>query len=289
MKKAETFSAPNSQQKAKGAQSDPNAHGTTGPIQTTFSDTMFGGPEQPNFVKTVTNVTGITQCTDLCSGNANCVAFTPNSIDWHRSDHRSSSIEGYYTPVENNRHGLLYLIKNMVTKINFSGTTLPLTATGVSFKSADNTGSTFSATARKEVIIAAGAIQSPALLQLSGIGDPAVLNAAGVKVVSPLVAVGKNLQEQTMNSLGAKGNGFNAGGTGPSDTIAFPNIDQVFGSSASTIRAGIKANLSSWAQSQAANALSANALTNIYNIQADLILNKNAPIVELFYDTGFPS
>jgi len=182
----------------------------------------------------------------------------------------------------------LILTTFMVTKINFSGTTVPLTATGIQFKSASNTGATFTATATKEVILAGGAINSPALLQLSGIGDPAVLNPLGIPVLSPLVAVGKNLQEQTMNSLGAHGNGFNKGGNGPSDVIAFPNIDQVFGSKSASIKAGIQANLSSWAVSQQGSAINSNALLNIYNVQADLIVNKSAPIVELFYDTGFP-
>jgi choline dehydrogenase-like flavoprotein len=291
MKKAETFSAPNSGQKAKGATSDPSAHGTTGPIQVTFSDTMFGGPEQPNFVKTITNLTGMPQCQDLSGGTAACVAFTPNSIDWHRSDHRSSSVEGYWTPVEGRRQGLTILTTYTVTKILFTGTAVPLTAKGINFKSSQNTGSTYTAFASKEVILAAGAIQSPALLQLSGIGDPIVLNPLGIQVLSPLVSVGLNLQEQTMNSLGARGNGFDAGGTGPSDCIGYPNLDQLYGSTqAAIVKKGIMANLTTWAQSQASagSVLSAQALQQVYAVQADQIVNKGAPVVELFYDTGFP-
>ncbi len=48
---------------------------------------------------------------------------------------------------------------------------------------------------RGEIIISAGAINSPQLLQLSGIGDPTVLAAAGVKVRRHLPAVGRNLQD----------------------------------------------------------------------------------------------
>ena len=46
-----------------------------------------------------------------------------------------------------------------------------------------------------EVICCAGAINSPQLLQLSGVGDPAHLEALGVDVVAPLPAVGRNLQD----------------------------------------------------------------------------------------------
>lgn len=91
-----------------------------------------------------------------------------------------------------------------------------------------------------------------------------------------------------MNSLGAGGN-FDDGGRGPSDAIAYPNIYQVFGDEAAASVSKIQSNLSSWASSQASSALSADALEQIYSIQADLIINHNAPIVELFFDTGYPA
>jgi choline dehydrogenase-like flavoprotein len=51
------------------------------------------------------------------------------------------------------------------------------------------------ATARAEVILAAGAIGSPHLLQLSGIGPGALLQAHGVEVIKDAPAVGTNLQD----------------------------------------------------------------------------------------------
>ena len=49
--------------------------------------------------------------------------------------------------------------------------------------------------ARKEVIICAGAYNSPQLLMVSGIGDQDELNAAGINVKQHLPGVGKNLQD----------------------------------------------------------------------------------------------
>jgi choline dehydrogenase len=46
-----------------------------------------------------------------------------------------------------------------------------------------------------EVLLCAGAVQSPHILQLSGIGDPDELTAHGVKVVKALKGVGANLQD----------------------------------------------------------------------------------------------
>lgn len=49
--------------------------------------------------------------------------------------------------------------------------------------------------AKKEIILSAGAIKSPHILQLSGIGDAAELKAAGIAALHDLPGVGKNLQE----------------------------------------------------------------------------------------------
>ena len=49
--------------------------------------------------------------------------------------------------------------------------------------------------AKKEVLLCAGSIGSPQLLQLSGIGPKQVLNNAGVEVVHELPGVGENLQD----------------------------------------------------------------------------------------------
>jgi choline dehydrogenase-like flavoprotein len=49
--------------------------------------------------------------------------------------------------------------------------------------------------ARAEVVLAAGAVQSPHLLELSGIGNPEVLSAAGVPVRHALPGVGRNYRD----------------------------------------------------------------------------------------------
>jgi choline dehydrogenase len=51
------------------------------------------------------------------------------------------------------------------------------------------------ARARVEVILSAGAVQSPQLLELSGIGDPTILKDAGIEVLHALPGVGANYQD----------------------------------------------------------------------------------------------
>jgi choline dehydrogenase len=81
---------------------------------------------------------------------------------------------------------------------------------------------------------------------------------------------------------GARGNGFNKGGSGPSDAIAYPNLYQVFGSQATSAVQTILSSLPTWASSQAANALSAAALEQIYQVQAGLIINSSGKKAVLF-------
>ncbi|KAJ6582209.1 hypothetical protein B0H19DRAFT_1252327 [Mycena capillaripes] len=91
--------------------------------------------------------------------------------------------------------------------------TIQLKASCVEFASSTNSTARFTALARREVIIA---------------GDPGVADALGNWKLGcsrstgeiDLKTVGRNLQEQTMNSLGAHGDGFDKGCQGPSDCMA---------------------------------------------------------------------
>jgi len=78
-----------------------------------------------------------------------------------------------------------------------------------------------------------------------------------------------------MSNLGAGGNGFDVGGRGPSDAIAFPNLYQIFGSQGNATAARIQSSIATWAASQAGSALSAEALQQIFQVQANLITNNN--------------
>ena len=71
-------------------------------------------------------------------------------------------------------------------------------ATGVRYRV---DGASTTATARREVILSGGAVNSPQLLELSGIGDPEVLRAAGIEVRVASPGVGTNLQDHYVVSL----------------------------------------------------------------------------------------
>lgn len=89
-----------------------------------------------------------------------------------------------------------------MTKINWANpTTIPLVASGVVFAPSSGGSTRYTVSARREVILAAGAIQTPALLQLSGIGDASVLGPIGITTLIDMKTVGRNLQEQACVSI----------------------------------------------------------------------------------------
>jgi choline dehydrogenase len=71
-------------------------------------------------------------------------------------------------------------------------------AVGVAFS---HQGETWQAIAAGEVILAAGAIATPPLLQLSGVGAAGLLQPFGIPVVMDLPAVGENLQDHLQSRL----------------------------------------------------------------------------------------
>jgi len=112
---------------------------------------------------------------------------------------RDSSSRAYLQEALNNTQ-LTVEHHCLVDKIVFDG---QKRATGVSFVQGVERRH---ASAGREVILAAGAVDSPKLLQLSGVGDPALLQRHGIPVVHASPAVGKNLQDHVCASYYYKAN-----------------------------------------------------------------------------------
>ena len=100
---------------------------------------------------------------------------------------RASTARSYLRPALK-RPNLTLVTKALVHRIVFDGKR----ATGVEFS---RNGTTERADALAEVILSAGAVGSPHLLQLSGVGDPEHLGQIGVPVVQALPGVGRNMQD----------------------------------------------------------------------------------------------
>jgi choline dehydrogenase len=104
-----------------------------------------------------------------------------------RDGRRCSAANAYLRPAMR-RSNLAVRTLALVTRVLFEGRR----AVGVSYRRG---GQDITVRARREVIISAGAINSPQLLKLSGVGPPAELAALGIPVVHALPGVGENLQD----------------------------------------------------------------------------------------------
>ncbi len=100
---------------------------------------------------------------------------------------RSSASREYLDPVKS-RKNLTIVTGALAEKVLLDGNK----AVGVEYSI---NGNKMSAKASNEVVLSAGSIGSPHLLQLSGIGDSDTLTAAGVEVKHHLPGVGQNLQD----------------------------------------------------------------------------------------------
>ena len=138
---------------------------------------------------------------------------------------RSSSATAYLAPRYVSRHNLDVLIESHVTRIiaadktshgsvSFETVEFAKSSTGedagfvvlVFTESAEpfddfslpSTGKRYRVSAKKEIIMSAGAINTPQLLMLSGLGDPATLKKFGIKALVDLPDIGQNLQDHTL-------------------------------------------------------------------------------------------
>src|SRR3569833_3089695 len=157
--------------------------GFKGPVKTVVNRKI---PEhQTAWIPTLENL-GIPQNTESLAGSPIGVDYQPSSIDpvpWNRSYSATA-----YLP----RAGrdLRVLTDTRVAKVNLEK------AGGGSYVATGITlvfGLVF--LAAEEVVLSAGSIQSPGLLELSGVGQSGVLAAAGVKQLINLPGVGENLQD----------------------------------------------------------------------------------------------
>lgn len=193
VKKIEKLTPPADHHDTTG-QINPSIHGTSGPV----GISLQGFPTLlDNRVMQTTNLlsTEFPFNHDMNSGNPIGIGWSPFSV---ANGTRVSAATAYLEPALASRSNLDLLVNTQVTKIFQTGVhgKRPIFR-GVQF-AASASGPFFALNATREVILSAGAVATPQLLQLSGIGDPAALQKVGIKPIVNLPDVGKNLQDHTV-------------------------------------------------------------------------------------------
>ena len=135
-----------------------------------------------------------------------------------RGGWRASTANAFLRPALK-RKTLTLRTKALASRILFDGKR----AVGVEYTSR---GKTNQVTARREVILSGGAINSPQLLMLSGIGDPAQLKRLGIEPLIAAKAVGRNLQDHLAISYFYK--------------TSTPTLNDVLNPALGKVRAGLR-------------------------------------------------
>jgi len=142
---------------------------------------------------TAADTLGLPRCADFNGGDPE--GFGPRQATI-RGGRRESAVTAYLNPVRQ-RQNLKIMTDAPITRVVFEGRR----AAGVEI---DRGGARSTVMARREVIVACGAYGSPQLLQLSGIGDAAALQALGIAPLFDLPAVGRNLHDHPAASIAVR-------------------------------------------------------------------------------------
>ncbi|RJE22102.1 Dehydrogenase [Aspergillus sclerotialis] len=175
---------------------DPSQQGRSGPVPVCFPATYgtFNRAWDETFAKL-----GWQDTRDPIGG-AKLGAFTcPLSV------HPENSTRGLATVYPIDRPNISLLTETVVERILFTagdGSNGRPTATGVQING--ERGQRKVILARKEVILSAGSLHSPQLLEISGIGGAKLLKKHGIPVVVNLPGVGENLQDHCISSISYK-------------------------------------------------------------------------------------
>ncbi|KAK5654738.1 hypothetical protein OQA88_7063 [Cercophora sp. LCS_1] len=162
---------------------DGDQHGRTGPIRTTYNRIV---PQILETWKPTLNKLGVPiRDGSSLGGKPVGVMYQPTNIDTTRYTRSNSATD--YLPLAG--ANLEVRANTRVAKVEFVPGSKPLKAAGVILE--DGT----KISAQREVILSAGAVQSPGLLELSGIGQSKILKAANITQSKDLAGVGENYQD----------------------------------------------------------------------------------------------
>ena len=158
-------------------------HGVGGPLK--ISDLGHTSPMSRTYVKTLQGM-GIPYNPDFNGAEQFGVGFMQHTIDW-QTRRRCSAVDAFLAPVMNDPLLTIETEATVTRLVIENGKTV-----GVDYM---QNGARKRAAAGVEVILAAGAYQTPKLMMLSGIGPKDELARLEIKTLVDLPGVGKNLQD----------------------------------------------------------------------------------------------
>lgn len=169
---------------------DFQSHGNNGSLSVTHAYTRAPNPMAPLFLKAAENA-GLPILDDFCNGSTHGAFY---SLTNQHKGQRCSPSKAYVEPARK-RPNLKIFTRTHVNRIMFEGDL----AVGVDARRQN--GQKLEVRARREVILSAGATQSPTILMRSGVGPAEQLRSHDIKVVADRRNVGQNLIEHPLIRL----------------------------------------------------------------------------------------
>lgn len=133
-------------------------------------------------------------------GDAYGVIWLPTALD-NSTATRSYAVNGYWDPAAN-RTNLHLLTGFRVDEVLFDNDTRAESVV-IRERGVDDA-KKMRVQAGREIVVSAGGIHSPQVLQRSGVGPKALLEEAGIEVVVDLPGVGSNLQDHAVTGVSYK-------------------------------------------------------------------------------------
>ena len=149
------------------------------------TDVKMKYPITDEYVKAAVSV-GIPYNEDVNGASQEGVDYAQVNM---KNGQRWSSADAFLSADVKNRPNLTIATEALAQRVLLEGKK----AVGIEYK--DRKGNTHQAKASREVVLSAGAYNSPPLLEISGIGNPDVLSELGVELKHALRGVGENLQD----------------------------------------------------------------------------------------------
>lgn len=288
--KAQNYNPPSKELVQLGVTFDPHVHRQGGPVSLSHPSVTFSGPPQVAFVRGMKSALNVDPVQDLQSGVNNEIAYVAQTIYPNSNLQRVSLATSYYSPIEGKRPNLTILLNHLAIKILWAEKKDALgniKAIGVIVQKLSDSEKVL-LTTTGEVILCAGSIRSPFLLEHSGVGDKTILEKIGVTQVVDLPGVGKHLAEQCQVGVGAKNKNSKWKGDGASSSIGQSTANQIF-ANVSKVAEYVDTNIAIWAKDQveAGGAVSIEAIIKQYKMIAHSIFHGKTPTTEFFFGNGF--
>jgi len=184
---------------------DTSLRGSSGPVEIGYNGNF--SPISLQFLEACEQV-GIPRVPDVNTPKGTMGATkTMTYID--SNGRRVTTQSAYLTSDVLKRPNLKVVVNATVTKILFDQQGATPRATGVEFAKSE-TGPRFEVRARKEVILATGAVHTPQILMVSGIGPAEHLRSHNIPVVANLAGVGAHLMDHPVVDINLRDKGSNS-------------------------------------------------------------------------------